>query len=280
MSSKPTGSLYDRYAASAAENYERYFVPDIGEPIARRLLASARPRSGESVLDVACGTGIAARLALEAVGADGAVAGLDINPGMLEVARNASPEGIEWHEAPAEDMALPDASYDLVLCAMGLQFFPDRLQALREMRRVLTSDGRAVVLTPGPTPPLFEAIDLALTDHVGPAASMFVRAVFSLHDADEARQLFERAGFSEIEVETGSVPLRVAAPADFFWQYVWSTPLASMLAELDEAARASLERDVVERCQPFVDAGASVMEPGLLIVTGRRGGADRTEVGR
>ena len=66
------------------------------------------------------------------------------------------------------------------------------------------------------------------------------------------------------------MPLRVAPPADFFWQYVQSTPLAAAAAELDERARAALEAEVVERCAPFVDGDASVMEPGLLIVTGHR----------
>lgn len=273
-------SLYEKYAASAAEIYERHFVPSIGEPFARRLLAAANPASGERVLDVACGTGVATRLAAEAVGSDGTAAGLDINPGMLEVARKVSPPGIEWHEAPAEDMPLPDSSYDLVLCAMGLQFFPEQVKALQEMRRVLAPGGRTVVLTPGPTPPLFEAIDLALTDHVGPGASMFVHAVFSLHDPAEGRELFERARFGGVDVQTGSQPLRVAPPADFFWQYVQSTPLAAMVAELDEAARAALERDVVERCQPFMDGDETVMEPGLLVVTGREDGAESPAAGR
>jgi ubiquinone/menaquinone biosynthesis C-methylase UbiE len=274
MTTRPdtSTSLYAKYAAGAAQSYEDHFVPAIGTPFARRLLATARLSPGERVLDVACGTGLAARLAAEAVGPQGAVAGLDPTPGMLELARSVSPAGIDWYEAPAESMPLPDASFDVVLCSMGLQFFEDRVQGLREMRRVLAPDGRAVVATPGPTPPLFEAIDAALSGHVGSDASCFVHAVFSVHDPAEAQELFAAAGFDEVAVETDTVPLRVDPPADFFWQYVQSTPLAAVAAGLDETARAALERDVVERCQPFVDGGATVMEPGALIVTGRRSG--------
>ena len=274
MTTQPVRSLFEKYAASAAENYERHFVPAIGEPSARRLLDGARLRPGERVLDVACGTGIATRLAAEAVGAEGRVEGLDANPGMLEVARTVTPD-IDWHVAPAEDMPLPDATFDVVLCAMGLQFFPDKVKALREMHRVLVPGGRAVVCTPGPTPTLFEAIDQALINHVGPGASMFVHAVFSLHDPDEARQLLDAAGFVDIEAERRPLPLRVAPPADFFWQYVQSTPLAAVCAELDEPARAALEREVVERCQPFVDGDATVMEPGMLVASGVRATHDR-----
>lgn len=265
-------SLYAKYAASAAQNYEDHFVPAIGTPFARRLLATARPAPGERVLDVACGTGLAARLAPDAVGPQGTVAALDPTPGMLELARAVSPDAIDWYESAAEAMPLPDAEFDVVLCSMGLQFFEHKLQGLREMRRVLAPGGRAVASTPGPTPPLFQAIDAALADHVGAEASCFVDAVFSLYDPAEAGELFAAAGFDEVEIETGTIPLRVDLPADFFWQYVQSTPLAAVAAGLDDSARAALERDVVERCQPFVDGDATVMEPGVLVVTGRRTG--------
>src|SRR3546814_10556694 len=104
--------------------------------ISADLVRNAALREGERVLDVACGTGVVTRLASEQVGATGAVSGLDVNPGMLAVARAATPEGmsIEWHEANAEAMPLPDASFDVVLCQLGLQFMPDRQAALREMR--------------------------------------------------------------------------------------------------------------------------------------------------
>ncbi len=270
MTTQPTTSLYEEYAAGAAENYHRYFVPAIGEPIARRLVEAARPASGERVLDIACGTGVATRLALSAVGPQGSVTGLDANAAMLAVARSVHPAGIDWIEAPAEAVPTPDASFDLALCSMGLQFFGDRERAAGEMHRLLAPGGRAVWCTPGPTPPLFEAIDAALTNHVGPGASMFVHAVFSLHDPGEARRLMEAAGFDRVEVETTSVRLEVAPPAHFFWQYVQSTPLAAVTAGLDEAERSALEAEVVERCSPYVEDGGSVMEPGLLIATAHR----------
>ena len=266
-------SLYAEYATNPAKNYEEHFVPAIGTPFARRLLEAAKLAPGERVLDVACGTGVATRQAAEAVGPEGAVAGLDPTPAMLEVARSVSPEGIEWYEAPAEAMPLPDGTYDVALCSMGLQFFGDRVQGLREMRRVLAPGGRAVVATPGPTPPLMEAIGLALGEHVGESAAGFVDAVFSLHDPVVARDLFASAGFEDVEVETGTVRLQLDPPAHFFWQYVQSTPLAMVTAGLDDASRSALEREVVRRCQPFVDGDVTVIEPGILVVTGRRSGS-------
>ena len=91
------------FGGNAPENYERFFVPAIGAPVAADLIDIAALRPGERVLDVACGTGVVARLAAERVGTTGTVAGLDINPGMLVVARSVAPSGvaIEWHEASA-----------------------------------------------------------------------------------------------------------------------------------------------------------------------------------
>ena len=137
-SGQPTVS-YRTFSDNAAENYERYFVPAIGAPIARDLVDRAALRAGERILDVACGTGIVARLAAEEVGATGTVAGLDVNPGMLAVARSVIPDQttIDWHEASAEAMPLPNGVFDVVLCQMGLQFAPDKAAALAEMRRVI-----------------------------------------------------------------------------------------------------------------------------------------------
>jgi ubiquinone/menaquinone biosynthesis C-methylase UbiE len=136
----------ETYGGSATENYERFFVPAIGGPFAADLIAQAAVKPGERVLDVACGTGALTRLAAEHVGPQGSVAGLDVNPGMLAVARSlpapADPR-ISWYEAPAESMPLPDDAFDVVLCQLGLQFMDDKPAAVREMHRVTAAGGPA-----------------------------------------------------------------------------------------------------------------------------------------
>ncbi|MGH9041190.1 MAG: class I SAM-dependent methyltransferase [Acidimicrobiia bacterium] len=243
----------------------------MGAPCARPLLEAARFSPGETVLDVACGTGVAARLAAEEVGPAGTVAGVDMNPGMLEVARAASPEGtsIEWRQAQAEHLPVPDDSYDAVLCSCGFQFFADKVAALQEIRRVLTPDGRMVLGTPGPTPPLFRAIDEVVLDHLGPEASEFVTTVFSVHDPAVIRGLTGDAGFRDVGVESRHLTLRLPPPAEFFWQYVHSTPLSAHAARLDDEAQAALERDVVGRGEPFTEGDTLVMELDLVLTTAR-----------
>src|SRR5438093_11229229 len=188
-----------QYGGNAAENYERYFVPTIGMPFATALLDAAGLHRGELVLDVACGTGVVTRLAAELVGPHGAVAGLDINPAMLAVARSAPSSGpaIEWHEASAESLPLADESFDVVLSSLGLQFVPDKASALREMWRVLVPDGRLAIATVGPTPPLFAILEQALARYVKPEVAAFMKVVFSLYEPQELGQLTSGAGFRD-----------------------------------------------------------------------------------
>src|SRR6266516_1977583 len=188
---------FKQYGGNAAENYERYFVPTIGIPFATALLDATGLHRGERVLDVACGTGVVTRLAAEQVGPNGTVAGLDINPAMLAVARSVPSSGaaVEWHQASAEQLPLADGSFDVVLSSLGLQFVPDKASALSEMRRVLDPRGRLAIATVGPTPPLFAILEQALARHVNPEVAAFMRAVFSLYEPQELETLASDAGF-------------------------------------------------------------------------------------
>src|ERR687894_870769 len=263
---------FKHFGGSAPENYERFFVPVIAAPLATNLIDIAQLRRGERVLDVACGTGVVARLAVERVGDTGTIAGVDLNPGMLAVARSVTPSDmtIEWHEASAEAMPLSDESFDVVLCQLGLQFVPDKPAALREMRRVLAPGGRLIMNVAGPTPPPFAIADEELARHIGPEAAGFVRLVFSLHDPDELQNLISGAGFHDVAVWRDTKTLRLPAPEEFLWQYVQSTPLAAAVAQVDDESRAALERNVVAKWQEFTEDGALMLSPGIVVANARK----------
>lgn len=271
MPQQPPGEA-EYYGGSAPENYERFFVPAIGAPLANSLLGTAALRPGERVLDVACGTGIVARLASKPVGAAGSVAGLDIDHGMLAVAHSTtSPDmPIDWHEAGAEAMPFADASFDAVLCQMGLQFVPDKHAALSEMRRVLAPGGRLILSVPGPTPRLFVLMGEALARHIGGEAVGFVKHVFSLHDTAEIQKLIGGAGFRDVSVKADTKSLRLPPPKEFLWQYVRSTPLAGPVAHANDERRASLERDIVVKWQQFVKDRTLVLHVRMVVATARK----------
>ena len=271
MSSTPdSGVSFKSYGGSAPENYERYFVPTIGTPFARELVEAAALEPGERVLDVACGTGIVTRLAAGRVGAEGSVAGLDINPAMLGVARTAvSDPSIEWYESSAESIPTADGSFDAVLSSLGLQFVPDKAAAAREMHRVLATGGRVAIGTVG-SAPFFDILDQALAEHVSPDVAAFVRVVFSLDDPSTMQDLLADAGFSEVRVESKKLTLRLPASAEFLWQYVHSTPLVAAVSNVDEEAQSALEQDVVAGWQPFIKDGALEVPTTALLSTGHK----------
>lgn len=259
---------YDEMKGSSApENYERYFVPSIGAPVAEDLMLQAALRPGERVLDVACGTGTVTRMAARKVTDTGSVAGLDVNPGMLAVARSNTPSdtAIEWYEAPAEDMPLAGESFDVVLCQMGLQFMEDKIAALREMRRVLAAGGRVVLNVPGPASKPFKRFADALNRIMGPKAAGFVTMVFSLNDISEIQRLFGEADFRDVDVRANIMTLQLPKPKDFLWQYVHSTPLADLVEQLDEGSRRSLEEEIANEWGEFTDEDGNMVAAQRLV---------------
>ena len=262
----------ETYSSNAPENYEHFFVPVIGEPLAKELIRQAALQEGERILDVACGTGIVARLARQQAGVAGTVTGVDLNPGMLAVARSATPPDapIEWHEAGAEAMPLPDEAFDVALCQLGLQFMEDKPGALKEMWRVLAPGGRLLLNIPGPPGPVFTALAGAMEHHIGPAAAGFVNRVFSLHDTEEIRQLLNNAGFRDVTVQAEHTTLSLPEPKAFLWQYVHSTPLAGAVSESDEEVLPALENEVIGTWQDYVDNGALMYQQRIVTACGRK----------
>jgi ubiquinone/menaquinone biosynthesis C-methylase UbiE len=259
------------FAGTAPENYERYFVPVIGGPLARDLVDLADLRAGERVLDVACGTGIVARLAAERVAPTGSVAGADINPGMLAVARTAAAGAalpIRWFETTAEAMPLPDSAFDVLLCQLGLMFIPDKPAALGQMRRVLASGGRTYITVPRPSA-FFDVLDEAIGRHVGPEAAAFVRMVFSLNEPAELERLVRTAAWESVDVRMTTKQINLPAPEEFLWQYISCTPLAATVAGLDDRRRTALEEDVVSRWQRWTKGDGMTYAQEMLIATAR-----------
>ena len=235
---------------SAPELYQRYLVPAVTALWAADLLARIRPRPGERVLDVACGTGVVARSAAEQVGASGHVAAIDVNATMLEVARRLEPPAgapIAWQQASALELPYGEGSFDVVLCQLGLQFFPDPEAALREMRRVLVSRGRlglSVYSAIAETPAALALAD-ALDQHIGGDASRPKRSEHSLADVAELRRLVADSGFDEITISTVTKTLRFPSVSDWVRIQLSGSPLATLLSGLDPARAEFLASAIV-----------------------------------
>jgi ubiquinone/menaquinone biosynthesis C-methylase UbiE len=214
---------------TAPELYERFLVPRVTLPWAEDLVERAGVEHGDRVLDVACGTGVVARVASARVGSTGRVVGLDVNSGMLDVARAAAPD-IEWVEGSASALPFEDGEFGIVVCQLGLQFFDDRLGALREMHRALADRGRAAasVFTSIERNPAALALSEALDRQLGAGASLAKRSEHSLADSHELRELCTTAGFTTVHIETVTRTIRFASVDEWVGIQLAATPLASL----------------------------------------------------
>src|SRR5215471_14628497 len=184
-------SAYDRWTG----RWSRLFVP--------ALLAAAAVEPRYRVLDVSTGTGEAARMALPVVGAEGSVVGADISPEMLTGAR-ARLYGSPFLPVAADGQELPfrDASFDAVVCQLGLQFFPDPARGLGEFRRVLRKDGRVgiCVISSPDRAPMWGNLAGVLSRFL-PELRDVLFLSFVLHDPRRLEAMLVDAGFRGVHVE-------------------------------------------------------------------------------
>jgi SAM-dependent methyltransferase len=130
---------------SFPEMYERVLVDPLFRPWVASLLDRVDLAANDRVLDIACGTGIVARCVRQRLGSSGTVVGVDVNGGMLAVARRLGPD-VEWREGDATNLPLaPGEQFDVVTCQQGLQFVSDKAAAARQLRRALAPNGRVAV---------------------------------------------------------------------------------------------------------------------------------------
>jgi ubiquinone/menaquinone biosynthesis C-methylase UbiE len=191
------------YRAEAAAEYDRAFF-HVSAHFLPFLLRAARLVPGQRVLDVATGTGIAAEAALGIVGPVGSVLATDMSPEMVAKARerlDRSPNAAVAVE-DGQALTLADASFDAVLCSLGLMFFPDPARALAEFHRVLRPGGRAAVsVLTAPERSYNGRINVIVARHM-PNLAQATAQTFALGDAGRLQLLFNEAGFQDIETGT------------------------------------------------------------------------------
>lgn len=238
---KPQDTL--DFMSYSAESYERFMVPGLFALWATDLVQRAKPQLGERVLDIACGTGIVARIAAPLVGSPGSVTGLDANPDMIDMARTAAERdqlAIDWHTSPAEHLPYPDQHFDLIVCQFGLMFFTDKHGALKEMHRVLSKHGRIVlsVWEGLDRHPFYQMLHTVSFQHFGKSS---VETVFSLGNAGELRKLLNDAGFQQVEIEPMSITAHFPQPEEFLaWEMDINPAEAPTLQNLDMEAQQAI----------------------------------------
>ncbi|HMB70351.1 MAG TPA: methyltransferase domain-containing protein [bacterium] len=251
----------------AADCYEELWGRQI-EPSRRLLLERAALQPGEHVLDVACGSGLVTFPAADRVGPGGRVLGTDLSDEMVRRSSGeASRRGlahVSFERMDAEELGVADASFDAVLCALGLMYVPDPVTACREMARVLRPGGRAVVAVWGERrrcgwADIFPIVDGRVNTDVCPL-------FFRLGTGDTLRFEMEAAGWEDVRLERIDATLEYADADEAVSAAFRGGPVALAYDRFDEATRASAHAEYLESIAPFRRNGSGYAIPGEFVV--------------
>ena len=266
-------------SAAAGWNAQQARISDwLREPTAA-MCRMAGVVAGSRVLDVAAGAGDQSLTLAQLVGARGAVLATDLSPVIVTLAQdNAKRAGfgqVETRVADGEDLGVAESSFDAVVCRLGLMFFPDPLQGLREMHRALRPGGGVCTMVfsrPDRNPCLRILMSTAL-EHAGlPARDPFLPGgLLSLGRPGHIDQLFRSAGFHDVATTAIDAPFRVPTVDDYLdFVRTSASPILQILARLDAAAAEAAWTAMRQRLEVFTTAQGWDGPNELLLTAGRR----------
>ena len=223
------------------------------------------------VLDIATGTGLAADAALDAVGSEGHLTAADISTAMIEEARRRLQTRPNAAVAVEDGQALsfPDASFDAVLCNLGLMFFPEPARGLSQFYRVLRPRGYAAVsVNTVPERSFNSRVSAAIGRHV-PALAEAAARLFSLGDPAVLRSLFKAAGFRDVETTTEMHRFALPCFDDYFEPYEQGAgSVGQALIALPQDVRRTVREEV--RKELGNATGPLTIEVEIRFASGRR----------
>lgn len=240
--------IFSRYASAYARRLEGNMSR--GETRGReRLLELLALEPGMRALDVACGPGtLSARIATS-IAPNGEVIGVDLAPGMIELARTARIPHASFEVMDMEQLTFPDASFDAAACGHGLQFASDLTRALAEIRRVLKPGARLAASVPvrGLIDPVSAALDEVFDRRLPPApeAADASAAWEAVSDAARFRGAALAAGFALANVEVIDEEARWHSAEDFVTESASWWSCAARLDGVAPETREACLRDAI-----------------------------------
>jgi ubiquinone/menaquinone biosynthesis C-methylase UbiE len=256
-----------RYGWDKAATYYETFWQEQLKPAQDLLLQMADLQLGESVLDIACGTGLVSFDALDKLGENGRLLGTDISDKMVEMATALAAEKgenrIQFARMDAEELNLEDHTFDAALCALGLMYVPDPGKALQEMHRVLKPGGRTTAAVWGRRincgwADIFEIVDRHVASEVCP---MF----FNLGNANMLELHFKEAGFKKITVQRISTLLIYRNAGEALGAAFDGGPVALAYHKFSEEVKREVHADYLASIAQYKN-GEGYEVPGEFVV--------------
>ncbi len=268
-------------AAPGWKKYEKDILRGLA-PVTEQLIRSTGITSGQTVLDVATGTGQPALTIAKVVGPNGRVVGVDLSPEMLEVAKGEAAyqdltNMVNFQVVNDESLSMfDDNTFDSVVCRNGLMLMPDPVKALKAFVRVLKPGGKASVTVWGSPEraPVMGVVMKTISRHVPDlnklpsAAPGTPGGPFSIPSVDMLRDYFLRAGFSDFNAEKIEVTVAQTDTAEEFWQGMTEVTgfLVLLLSNLPEEKKLAIKNDVIDSLRKIFPSGGPVKFTGELIL--------------
>jgi ubiquinone/menaquinone biosynthesis C-methylase UbiE len=242
------------FAGSIPATYDRYMVPLLFRPYAEEVAPRAAQWRPRRILEIAAGTGVVTE-ALHDRLPDAEIVATDLNPPMLEMAalRVAAPN-VRFQQADALHLPFEDRAFDLVVCQFGIMFFPDKVAASSEARRVLRDGGRYVLV-------IWNSVERNLATKVAGAAvaelfpdnsaAFYERIPFRYHERERIEGDLQAAGFNHVEFETVELRSRAASARDAAIGLTQGTPMRSEIEQRGPAMLARATHAAAEALKQF-----------------------------
>jgi ubiquinone/menaquinone biosynthesis C-methylase UbiE len=264
------------FAGSIPEIYDRFLVPLIFEPYARDLAGRLARTAPRNVLETAAGTGVLTRAMASILSANARIVATDLNQPMLDraAARQSGDGRIEWKQADALALPFTDQSFDAVACQFGAMFFPDKVLAYKEVRRVLRPKGRFLFNVWGPIS------DNEFADTVTDALAVLfphdpprfmARTPHGYHDVERIRQELDAAGFTAVSIDTVDHQSKAPSPREPAIAYCQGTPLRNEIEARDASGLETATEQATEALARRFGTGAIEGRIQALVISASRG---------
>ena len=253
-------------AAPGWKKWEKRFLQNL-QPLTDLLIRNSGIKSGDTVLDLATGTGEPALTIARIVGPKGKVVGVDLSPGMLSVAKERaaaqSVRNVTFQLNDKDELpALYDNSFDAAVCRFGLMFMPDPARILASIRRVLKPRGKVSVATWSPPDkvPFFSIVSKIVTSHfpdIKPMPPGVPGGVFGIPSQEMLGGIFEKAGLKGFNSQLIQLTFFQDSSPEEYWEAIseMGGPIVALLAKMSPEKKKVMVEDVIRKLRDMFPTG-------------------------